>query len=107
MKAFWLVLFMILLGTGMQSVKAVEEDISIRQELDHTIETDLAPQLSRPADRNNSLKRTEFSEGIKEQKDDHQKSKRTSARRDPRTLEENSQGRDPVRKQPGEGSENL
>ena len=29
-KAFWLVLFMILLGTRMQTVRAVEEEISIR-----------------------------------------------------------------------------
>ena len=58
MKAFRLVQFVILLGTRMQTVKSVEEDISIRQELGRTIETDLVPQLIRPADRSTSLRRT-------------------------------------------------
>ena len=39
MKAFRLVLFLILLGTRMQMVKAVEEEISIRQEMNRIIET--------------------------------------------------------------------
>ena len=34
MKAFRLVLFLILLGARMHTVKAVEEEISIRQEMD-------------------------------------------------------------------------
>ena len=38
MRAFWLVLFLILLGTRMQTVRAVEEEISIRREMDRKFE---------------------------------------------------------------------
>ena len=38
MKAFRLVLFFILLGTRMQTVRVVEQKISIRQEMDRILE---------------------------------------------------------------------
>ena len=37
MKAFQLVLFLILLGSSLPMVRAVEQEISTRQELDRTI----------------------------------------------------------------------
>ena len=92
MTALRLVLFMILLGTRMQTVNAVDEEISIRQER-RTVETDLAPHFIRPAYHSNSLRRTKFSEGIEEKKEGHQKSKRKNSQvKEPRTFEGNIQG---------------
>ena len=57
MKAFQLVLFLILLGTRMQTVKAVEEEeISIRQEMDRKIEKVHVHH----ADSSNTCKRMKF-----------------------------------------------
>ena len=58
----------------MQVVKAVEA-ISIHQQVDRTIEKDLAPQLNRLADNSNSRKE-DFSEGEWEVKEVNQKTKK-------------------------------
>ena len=58
MKAFRLVLLLILLGTSMPIVKAVEEEISIRQEMDRIIEKVLVLH----ADSSNKCKRMKFCE---------------------------------------------
>ena len=83
-KASRLVLFWILLGTRMQVVRAVEE-ISIRQEVDHTIETVHAVLEVN----SRSLRRIPSFEGRWE------KLRRgNSQEKDPRTIEEN-RGRGP------------
>ena len=64
MKAFRLVLLLILLGTRMQTVRAVEEEISIRQEMDHKIEKVLVPH----ADSSNICERMKCCEREKKKK---------------------------------------
>ena len=92
MKPLHLFLFLILLGTRMQTVKVVEEEISIRLEMDRMIENFHLPH----ADSSNRWKRMKFCEREwKEIGDWQEKEGRTSLGKDPRTFEENSQGRDP------------
>ena len=91
MKAFRRVLFLMLLGTRMQTVKAVEQEISIRQEMDRIIEKVHVPHV----DSSNRCKRMKFC-GIewKERGDWQEKKGRNSQGKTQALFEENSQGRD-------------
>ena len=89
-KAFRLVLFLILLGTRMQTVKAVEEEISIRQEMDRILEKVLVPR----ADSSSRCRRMKFCESEwKEEGDWQERKRRNSQGKFPRTLEDDSQVR--------------
>ena len=50
MKAFWLFLFLILLGTTMQTVRAVEQEISSRHEMDRILEKGPVPAQTAATD---------------------------------------------------------
>ena len=58
MKAFRLVLFLILLGTKMHTVKSMEEEISIRQEMDRKLNKVLVHR----ADSSSRCRRMKFCE---------------------------------------------
>ena len=73
-------------------MKVVEDEISIRQDMDRVIEK---VHVLR-ADSSNRCKRMKFCEREwKERGNWQDKNGRNSQRKDPRTFEENSQGRDP------------
>ena len=76
MKVFRLVLLLILLGTRMQTVKAVEEEISIRHEMDRIIEE---VRVSH-AGSSNRCKRRKFCERESEEGGDWQREKEETAR---------------------------
>ena len=76
MKVFRLVLLLILLGTRMQTVKAVEEEISIRHEMDRIIEE---VHVSH-AGGSNRCKRRKFCERESEEGGDWQREKEETAR---------------------------
>ena len=101
MKVLRLLLLLILLGTRVEMVRAVEEEISTRKEMDRILENVLVHR----ADSSNRCVRMKFCvSDWKVEEVWQERTRRDSQEMDLRTMEEHSLGRDPrtpQRKQPG------